>query len=61
MVLQCLLEDRSLPSVFVCVSGPQLGRGVGAHQQRVSHQTVSVVCLANDSCLQDYDLVEVHC
>jgi len=39
------------------------GRAPGgtSHQQRASHQTVSVVFLANDRCLRDYDLVVAHC
>ena len=39
------------------------GRGFGpqpSHQQRASHQTVSILFLTNDRCLRDYDIVLVR-
>ena len=36
--------------------GPQ-----ASQKQRVSHQTVHILFLANDRCLRDYDLVVAHC
>jgi len=32
-----------------------------SHQQRAFHQTDSVLFLANDRCLWDYDLIVAHC
>ena len=40
------------------------GQGSGyqaSRQQKASHLTVSIVFLANDRCLRDYDLVAAHC
>jgi len=39
-------------------------RGPGSrhpNQQRVSHQTVRILFLANDRCLRDYELVVARC
>jgi len=41
--------------------GPDLGWQEASHQRRASHQTVSVLFLANDRCRRNYDLVVAHC
>jgi len=61
----CVRRADALTQSGACqggFKGAHGGLGLQAsHQQRVSHETVHILFLANDRCLRDYDLVVAHC
>jgi len=60
-VLECFTKKYVPSSVSLWCTGPDLRvPDPRLSTKRATHQTVSVVFLANDRCVRDYDLVVAH-